>query len=214
MESFPPPDKKKRTDINKRANTRRDPAERNPHFSLTIEVKKDQQSRLEAIKQRINNAKSALGIDIKTSTTQNADLMEIILSCFEMIRPSAVESSSSPSTKTDVLKRPITTPSQPSPGSVELTARHQTRKRRIYVECTVDDGCYVCTKSSLQALCKYFTTNPLCEFCGKDYKWSLTTFSSQGHICKIEVPCVCGNSVTWFSSGVLGHPAKYYANVR
>ena len=72
MESFPPPDKKKRTEINKRANVRRDPTERYPHFSLTIEVKKEQQSRLEAIKQRINNAKSALGIDRKTSTTQNA----------------------------------------------------------------------------------------------------------------------------------------------
>ena len=65
MGSFPPPDKKKRTEISKRANARRDPAERNPHFSLTIEVKKDQQSCLEAIKQRINR---------KTSATQNADL--------------------------------------------------------------------------------------------------------------------------------------------
>ena len=128
MGSFPPPDKKKRTEINKRANARRDPVERNPHFSLTIEIKKDQQSHLEAIKQRINNAKSALGIERKTSTTQNADLMERLLSYFEMIRPSAVESSSSSSAKTDVLKGPIATPSQPiqpSPGSVELHARQQ-----------------------------------------------------------------------------------------
>ena len=217
MESFPPPDKKKRTEINKRANARRDPAERNPHFSLTIEVKKDQQSRLEAIKQRINNAKLALGIDRKTSTMQNADLRERLLSYFEMICPSAVESSSSSITKTDVHEGPITAPSQPaqpSSSSVELPVRRQTRKGQIYVESTVDDGCYVCTKSSLQALCKYFTTNPLCEFCGKDYKWGSATFSSQGHVCKIEVPCVCNDSVTWLSSGVLGHPAKYYANVR
>ena len=113
MESFPPPDKKKHTEINKRTNARRDPAERNPHFSLTIELKKEQQSRLEAIKQRINNAKSALGIDRKTSTTQKADLMERLLSCFEMICPSAVESTSSSCTKTDVLEGPITAPSQP-----------------------------------------------------------------------------------------------------
>ena len=58
MESFPPPDEKKRTEINKRANARRDPAERNPHFSLPIEVKKDQQGCLEAIKQRINRKTS------------------------------------------------------------------------------------------------------------------------------------------------------------
>lgn len=217
MDSLPPPDKKKRTEINKRANARRDPAERSPHFSLSIEVKKDQRSRLEAIKQRINNAKSALGIDRSTSSTQNADLMERLLSYFEMIRPSAVERSSSSSTKTNVLQGPTTSPSKPdqqSPSSGEVPVQQRTRKRQIYVESTVDDGCYVCTKSSLQALCKYFTTNPLCEFCGKDYKWCSATFSSQGHVCKIEVPCVCNDSVTWLSSGVLGHPAKYYANVR
>ena len=217
MESFPPPDKKKRTGINKRGNARRDPTEHCPHFSLTIEVKKEQQSRLEAIKQRINNAKSALGIDRKTSTTQNADLMERLLSYFEMICPSAVESSSSSSAgpssaNTDVLVGPTTVPSQPvqpPSSSVEVPVRRQTRKRQIYVESTVDDECYVCTKSSLKALCKYFTTNPLCEFCGKDYKWVSATFSSQGHVCKIEVPCVCNDSVTWLSSGVLGHaPCK------
>ena len=214
MESFPPPDKKKRTEINKHANAQRDPAERNPHFSLTIEVKKDQQSRLQPIKQRINNA---LGIDRKTSTTQNADLMERLLPCFEMIHPSAVESSSSSIAKTDVLQAPVTAPSrpvQPSSSSVEVPVRQHTRKRQIYVESTVDDGSYVCTKSSLQALCKYFTTNPLCEFCGKDYKWGSATFSSQGHVCKIEVSCVCNDSISWLSSGVLGHPAKYCANVR
>ena len=80
MDSLPPPDKKKRTEINERANARRDPAERSPHFSLTIEVKKDQRSRLpskshqKTIKQRINNAKSALGIDRSTSSTQNAEV--------------------------------------------------------------------------------------------------------------------------------------------
>ena len=143
--------------------------------------------------------------------------METLLSYFEMIHPSAVASSSSSSAKTDVLEGPITSPSQPlqpSSSSVEVPVRQQTRKRQIYVESTVDDECYVCTKASLQALCKYFTTNPLCEFCGKDYKWGSATFSSQGHVCKIEVPCVCNDCVTWLSSGVLGHPAKYYANVR
>ena len=123
MESFFPPDKKKRTEINKHANGRRDAAEKIPHFSLTIEVKKDHQSRLELIKQRINNAKPALGIDRKTSTTQNANLMETLLSYFEMINPSAVASSSLSSAKTDVLKVSITAPSQPpqpSSSSIEV----------------------------------------------------------------------------------------------
>ncbi|PFX15621.1 hypothetical protein AWC38_SpisGene20154 [Stylophora pistillata] len=97
---------------------------------------------------------------------------------------------------------------------VLLRDLRQTRIRQIYVDSTVDDGCYVCTNSSLQALCKYFMTNPLCEFCGEDYTWASATFSSQGHFCKLEFPCVCNDPVTWLSSGVLRHPAKYYANVR
>ena len=52
MDSFPPPDKKKRTEINERVNARRDPAERSSHFSLTIEVKKDQRSRFSGSHQR------------------------------------------------------------------------------------------------------------------------------------------------------------------
>ena len=39
-------------------------------------------------------------------------------------------------------------------------------------------------------------------------------FSKQGHVCRLEVPCVCSDLVVWLSSGVLGHPAKYFANVR
>ena len=76
--------------------------------------------------------------------------MERLLSYFEMVRPSAVEGSSSSSTKTDVFEGPITAPSQPaqpSSSSVVVPVRQQTRKRQIYVESTVDDGCYVCTKS-------------------------------------------------------------------
>ena len=156
-DSLPHPDKKKRTDIDKHANARRDPAEQSPHFSLTIEVKKDQRSCLEAIKQQINRAKSALGIGRSTSSTQNADLMERLLSYFEMIRLSAVERSSSSSTKTNVLQGPTKSPSklvQPSPSCGKVPVQQRTRKRQIYVESTVDDGCYVCTKSSLQALCK------------------------------------------------------------
>ena len=151
MESIPPPDKKKRTEINKRSNARRDPAEQNPHFSFTIEVKKDEQSHLQAIKQWTNNAKSTLSIGRNTSTTQNADLMECLLSYFEMIRPSAAERSSSSSPKTDVLEGSITgplQPVQPSPISVEVLVRQEIRKRQIYVESKVDDGCYVCTESS------------------------------------------------------------------
>ena len=73
----------------------------------------------------------------------------------------------------------------------------------MYVESTVDDRCYVCKKSSLQALCKYLTTNPLCEFCGKDYKWRSPTFSHQGRVRKVEVPCDMYNDSVLLLGSVL-----------
>ena len=52
----------------------------------------------------------------------------------------------------------------------------------------MDDECYVCTKSSLQALCKYFTTNPLCEFCGKDYNGFQQLFQVKGTFVRLKFP--------------------------
>ncbi|KAM7427626.1 hypothetical protein ABFA07_021273 [Porites harrisoni] len=40
------------------------------------------------------------------------------------------------------------------------------------------------------------------------------SFSQQGHVCRLELPCVSNDSVVWLSSGLLGQPAKYSANVR
>ena len=104
---------------------------------------------------------------------------------------------------------------QPPPkSSLELEQQHQrpdrrAQKRQIYIDATVDDPFFVCTGESLKSLVKYFTRNPQCEFCGEEYQ-----LSKQGHVCCLELPCVCDDSVVWLSSGLLGHPAKYVANVR
>ena len=52
---------------------------RNSHFSLTVEVKKGDEGRLEGLRHRVERAKSLLGITQKTSSTQNADLLEALL---------------------------------------------------------------------------------------------------------------------------------------
>ena len=85
-----PPEKKQRIEKNKRTNANRDPSKRNPHFSVTVEVAMGDESRLEGLRARLNNAKSLLGIDRKTSSTQNADLLETLLSYFEIMKPSSV----------------------------------------------------------------------------------------------------------------------------
>ena len=84
-----PPSKKSKIERNKQTNAKRDPGKRNPHFSLTVEVKAGDEKRLEDLHSRLNHAKSLLGIDRKTSSTQNADLLEALLSYLELVKPSA-----------------------------------------------------------------------------------------------------------------------------
>ena len=109
---------------------------------------------------------------------------------------------------------------QPQPkSSLELEQQHRrpdrrAQKRQMYVDATVDDPFFVCTGESLKSLVKYFTRNPQCEFCGEEHQLSGLSLSKQGHVCRLELPCVCDDSVVWLSSGLLGHPAKYVANVR
>lgn len=207
-----PPEKKMKIERNKRTNANRDPEKRNPHFSLTVEVKREDEACLQTLRTRLDHAKMVLGIDRKTSSTQNADLLEQLLNYFELLKSSVVSSRSSPAASTP------STPSEIEPvPRTPISTSHECRrprKRQIYVDATVDDPCFVCTGESLKSLVNYFTYNSHCEFCGEDYKVSALSMSKQGHVCRLEVPCVCGDSVVWLSSGFLGHPAKYVANVR
>ena len=95
--------------------------------------------------------------------------------------------------KTIVLEGSITVLSQPVQtlsNYVEIGTSSSKREIYMYRETIVDDRCYECAKSSLKAVYKYFTTVPLCEFCGKNYKWGSFTFLSIEHDSKIRVSCV------------------------
>ena len=123
-----------------------------------------------------------------------------------------------PSSASSISSMPHEVQPQPK-SSLELEQQHRrpdrrAQKRQIYVDAIVDDPFFVCTGESLKSLVKYFTRNPQCEFCGEDYQLSGLSLSKQGHVCRLELPCVCDDSVVWLSSGLLGHPAKYVANVR
>ena len=150
-----PPEKKKRMEKNKRTNANRVPEKRNPHFSLTVEVKKGDECRLEGLRDRVERAKSLLGITRKTSSTQNADLLEALLGYFELLRPSATSAGSSLVANTSAKSNP-SEPVQPSPTtSAESSARSRPRKRQIYVDATVDDPFFVCT-IACEIFCQLF----------------------------------------------------------
>lgn len=109
----------------------------------------------------------------KTSSTQNADPLEVFLPYFELVKPSAFGNFRS----TVTSKR---TPSQPKvnplPYLVEFESREQRRprKRQIYVEAAVDGPHFVYTGKKLTAQMKFFTYIPLGKFCGEDctfFEW-------------------------------------------
>ena len=106
------------------------------------------------------------GITRKTSSTQNADLLEALLGYFELLRPSATSAGSSSVANTCAKSNP-SEPVQPSPTtSAKSSARSRPRKRQIYVDATVDDPFFVCTGESLKSLVKYFANYSECEFWG------------------------------------------------
>ena len=207
MLTVSPPEKRRKAKRNKLTNAKRYPEDRNHHFSWTVEVKKGEKDRLERLKDRLNQAKSRLRINRKTSSTQNADLLEHLLHCFDLVQPSVISARSSSVASTTSASSETVQPST-------VPEQRRPQRRHIYVDGTVDDPHFICTVESLKALTKYFSGNPECEFCGGEYVWSEMTFSKQGHVCCMQVPCPCNDSVVWLSSGILGHPAKYIANVR
>ena len=157
-----------------------------------MEVKREDEARLQSLRCRLDNAKSLLGIDRQTSSTQNADLLEQLLNCFELVMPSAVNLGPSPATSTNSTPHSV----QPLPkSSLELEREHQRparrpKKRQIYVDAAVPDPFFVCTGESLKSLVKYLTRNSQCEFCDGDYQLSGLSMSKQGHVCRLELPCV------------------------
>ena len=61
----------------------RSTGDRGVQFSFNVELPREQENRLLAIKDRIKMAKSALNLTKATSNTQNADLIEALLLAFE-----------------------------------------------------------------------------------------------------------------------------------
>ena len=57
------PPERKRIEGNKVSNPKRDAKDCNPHFSLTVEVKKGDDDRLEGLRSQLDRAKSLPGID-------------------------------------------------------------------------------------------------------------------------------------------------------
>ena len=168
--------KKWKMENNKRSNAIRDPKKRNLHWSLPVEVKREDEDRLHSLRSQWENTKSLHRINRKMSSTQNADLLEKVLDYCE-VQKSLVQ----PVTQTQMAHPP---PSAIEADSEPEHGRPPLRKYQIYVDTAVDDPCFICTGESLKSLVKYFTSSPQCMFCGGDINFSGMSFTNQGHVCR------------------------------
>ena len=231
---------------------RRSTAERGIQFSLTVELPRNQESRLLGMKDRIKMAKSCLNLSKATSSTQNADLLEALLLAFEekvqrsketscvssllanQLSSSAWTSSSSESPQS--FPRPVATstprsrtslafddpPSQsPQPSSQSASESSSTvfraQKFQVSTQATEDDPIYFVTEGALRSLFSFFAAKlkAKCCFCGKEYDEESLSFKRQGHAVSVNMSCLCGDSIKWLSSPIIGGPIpKYYVNMR
>ena len=139
-------------------------------------MKNGNEGRLEDIRGRPNNTNALLGIDRKTSSTQNADLLEALLSYFELMKASLASTSNTVLTTAESSQATLVLAS-----SIQPTSDKKPRKRQIYVDSVVEDPYFKCTGKGLTSLVKYFAENPRCECCHEKYQ--------------LEVPCF--NWCTW-----------------
>ena len=116
-----------------------------------MEVKKGDDGRLEGLPSRLDRAKSLHGIDQRSSSMQNADLLEKLPNCFEFVTPSAgnakLGTSASSTMRLTLSVSPFSAPPQQS--SPESLEQKRPRKRQIYVDAAVDDPCFACTGESI-----------------------------------------------------------------
>ena len=91
------------------------------------------------------------------------------------------------------------------------------QKFQISTQATQDDPIYFVSEGALRSLFSFFTAKLMakCCFCGKDYDAESLSFKRQGHAVSVNMSCLCGDSMKWLSSPIMGGPIpKYYVNMR
>ena len=88
---------------------------------------------------------------------------------------------------------------------------------QISTQATQDDPIYFASEGALRSLFSFFTAKlkAKCCFCGKEYDAESISFRRQGHAVSVNMSCLCGDSIKWLSSPIMGGPTpKYYVNMR
>ena len=110
-------------------------------------------------------------------------------------------------------------PEPSSQSALEASPRtvFRPQKFQISTQATQDDPIYLASEGALRSLFSFFTGKLMakCCFCGKDFDAESVSFKRQGHAVSVNISCLCGDSMKWLSSPIMGGPKpKYYVNMR
>ena len=92
-----------------------------------------------------------------------------------------------------------------------------SQKFQISTLATWDDPIYLASEGALRSLFSFFTSklSAKCCFCGKLFDIDSLSFTRQGHAVSVNMSCLCGDSIKWLSSPIMGGTIpKYYVNMR
>ena len=163
----------------------------------------------------------------ETSATNSILANELSSSGYLSYTPSSSESDNS-------LQRPIATSTPrsrlslpfddqvtespvPKCHSSSSSSPLSSRNFQISTEATQDDPVYFATEGALRSLFSFFASNlsAKCFFCSMPFGMNSLSFKRQGHAVSVNMSCLCGDSVKWFSSPIMGGSIqKHYVNMR
>ena len=167
--------------------------EKKPTYTFEVSVNVGDNQRLESVKYRLKKAKELLGINPKSSKTQNTDLIEALLDAFERDQEVRVGEDDDMTTNSPVNS----TPSQ--------------LENQIHTPHTENDDMFICTYSSLTNLVNSLVEKANCV-CGKSFLLTGHAFQRYGHVVSFALKCTEGHSRKWFSSPIMN--GKYLVNCR
>ena len=126
---------------------------------------------------------------------------------------------STPRSRTSLPFNSPVQPLQATSESLESSSSQPLRpqKFQISTEATEGDQIYLCSEGALRKLFSFFATDLLakCCFCGNLLQSDSISFNRQGHAVSINIFCMCGDSIKWLSSPIMGGSTpKYYVNMR
>ena len=127
---------------------------------------------------------------------------------------------STPKSRTSLtFDDPVSETPDPSSHSASESSPPMFRPQnfQISTQATQDDPIYFASEGALCSLFSLFADKlqAKCCFCGKEYDAESLSFKRQGHAVSVNMSCLCGDSIKWLSSPIMGGPIpKYYVNMR